>query len=224
MANEQAAEGLGRALSEAESKQLLAGYGLPVVQERRVGTADQARAAAEALGFPVVLKACGERLTHKTELGLVQVGLADADAVVRGVETLTARLPEGLTPEFLVQRQVRGAREFLVGLIRDPQFGPCVSFGLGGVLTEALQDVCFRVAPLQPVDAEEMIAEIRAQKLLGEFRGEPAVDRELLKAALLGLSRLGLERDDVREVDVNPLIVDSETGEPVAVDALVILD
>jgi len=223
MTTEQATASSGRALSEAESKKLLADYGVPVVEEGTARTVEEARLAAEALGFPVVLKACGEGLTHKTELGLVCLGLADPGAVIRAAEEIEARLPDGVTAEFLVQRQIQGRREFLVGLTRDLQFGPCVSFGLGGVMTEALEDVSFRVAPLQTVDAEEMIDDIRASKLLGPFRGEPAVDREILVATLLGLSRLGLERDDVQEVDLNPLVVDSATGRPVAVDALVVL-
>jgi len=121
-----------------------------------------------------------------------------------------------------VQEWIEGdKREFVVGLTRDPQFGPCVMFGLGGIFTEALRDVSFRIAPLSEMDAEEMIDEIQTRKLLGEFRGSPAVDRAELVKALMGIGRLGLENDEIAEIDINPLIVDGD--KPVAVDALVIL-
>jgi len=226
MSEDAAGTGEARALDEQESKALLADFGIPVVEERRAADAAAAATAAAELGFPVVLKACAAGLAHKTELGLVCLNLGDAAAVTAAAGDLLARVPDATRTagvDFLVQRQVAGHRELLLGLSRDPQFGPCVSFGLGGVLTEALEDVVFRVAPIEPADAEEMLDEIRGAKLLGPFRGEAAADRTALVQALLGLSRLGLERDDVREVDVNPMIITAE-GRPVAVDALVLVD
>jgi hypothetical protein len=121
----------------------------------------------------------------------------------------------------LVQEMIRGNREFVLGVTRDAQFGPCVMFGLGGVFTEALRDVSFRVAPVSELDAEEMIEEIKTRALLDEFRGSPAVDREALVRAIRGLGDLALSRDEIAEVDVNPLII--EGRRPVAVDALVVL-
>jgi len=116
---------------------------------------------------------------------------------------------------------VNGSREFVIGLSRDPQFGPCVMFGLGGIFTEALKDVTFRVAPLSKDDALEMIDEIKTKKLLGEFRGSPAVDREALAKALVGVGELGMKYDSIAEIDINPLIISG--NKPVAVDALVVL-
>jgi len=120
-----------------------------------------------------------------------------------------------------VQEMVDGERQFVIGLSRDPQFGPCVMFGLGGIFTEVLHDVSFRVAPITEMDAQEMIDEIRTNDILGEFRGSPAVNRSILAKALVGVGNLGVEMDDIAEIDINPLIVSDDR--PIAVDALVIL-
>jgi acetyl-CoA synthetase (ADP-forming) len=122
----------------------------------------------------------------------------------------------------LVQEMVRGARELVCGMTRDPQLGPCVMFGLGGVFTEVLDDVAFRIAPLTSWDAQEMIGEIRARKILDPFRGEAAVDRDILCGILVSLGRIGLEYEAVAAIDINPLKVRPD-GRPVAVDALVVL-
>jgi len=121
----------------------------------------------------------------------------------------------------LIQQMIHGDREFVAGLIRDPQFGPCVMFGLGGVYTEILNDVSFRIAPLERRDAFEMMDEIRAGGLLGPFRGSPAVNRDIMARILVNLGRIGLENPEIAEIDINPLIISD--GKPVAVDALVIL-
>lgn len=212
-------DGEARVLNEAEAKALLAGYGVPIVPERQVeGTAAAADTAAE-IGFPVVLKGLGARLTHKTEMGLVRVGLTDGDAVAAAAAEMTEAAGADLEG-FLVQPQVAGDRELVAGLFRDPQFGPVVMFGIGGVFTEALADVTFRIAPLDDTDAAEMLEELRAGDLLGPFRGMAAADRDALRATLTGLSRLALERPDIAEVDLNPLIVGPD-GRVTAVDALV---
>jgi acetyl-CoA synthetase (ADP-forming) len=121
----------------------------------------------------------------------------------------------------LIEKMVKGSREFVIGLSRDAQFGPCVMFGLGGIFTEALKDVTFRVAPLSKQDALEMIDEIKTKKLLGEFRGSPAVDRDALARALVGVGDLGMKYDAIAEIDINPLIISG--NQAVAVDALVVL-
>jgi acetyltransferase len=210
-------------LSEAASKRLLAGYGVPVLDERSAANAGEAAAAADAIGFPVVLKLCGDAISHKTERGLVRLGLRDAVAVREAAEELLAAVrPEDGAVDLLVAPMVRGSRELIAGLVRDPQFGPCVMLGVGGVLAEALGDVAFRVVPLGDLDADELIDDLATQRLLGEFRGEPAVDRAALRATLAGLSHLAEARADIASVDVNPLII--VDGRPVAVDALVELD
>lgn len=210
-------------LSEHASKTLVAGYGVPAPREALAIGADEAAAAAERIGFPVVAKLCGDAIAHKTERNLVRLGLTDAAAVrAAATELLGLARPEDGPVRLLVAEQVRGRRELIAGLVRDPQFGPCVVLGLGGIFTEALGDVVFAAAPLGPGEAHRMIDGLRTQRLLGPFRGEPAVDRDALAAILEGLGRLGLERPDVRSIDLNPLIV--RDGLPVAVDALVELD
>ena len=209
------------ALTEAESKQVLARYGIPVVQEDVALTADDAVKAAEAFGYPIVLKGLGSKLTHKTERGLVHLKLLNTDAVLEAASDIS-RLAGDDLEGYLVQPMVRGRREFVAGLFCDSQFGPCVMFGLGGVFTEALDDVVFRVAPVSEAQAEAMLDEFRSTKLLGPFRGEMPVNRKKIIDVILGLSRLAMECPDIVEVDVNPLVANAE-GEITAVDALIIL-
>ncbi len=212
-----------RTLSETASKDLLAGLGVPFAREERAATPAAAAEAAARVGFPVALKLAGEHIAHKTERGLVALGLADADAVREAAEALLARRrPEDGDVELLVAEMVRGHRELIAGLVRDPQFGPCVLLGLGGVLAEAVGDAVFAAAPLEREAARVLPDGLSAAHLLGPFRGEPAVDRDALADLLLALSRLAATRPDVHSVDLNPLIV--RNGLPVAVDALVELD
>jgi succinyl-CoA synthetase beta subunit len=204
-------------LTEHAAKRFLAGYGIPIPREALVSGAEAAADAAARIGFPVVVKASGARLQHKTEVGGIALHLRSAEEVLREGRRLAA-LPgcEGL----LVAEMVRGDRELACGLTRDPQFGPCVMVGVGGVLTEALADAVFRVAPLTPPDAQEMLREIRAAKLLGPFRGEAAADREALAAILIALGEIGLRHPEIREIDLNPVKIRPD-GAPVAVDALI---
>jgi len=207
-------------LSEYDSKRLLAQYGFPVTEEKLATSADEAAKMAGEIGYPVVLKGCSATLTHKTEKGVIRVGLKDENEVRDAYEAIMAVEPmDGV----LIQEMVKGARELVVGLVRDAQFGPCVMFGLGGIYTEVLKDVTFRVAPLEDRDAVEMMEEIKAAKMLDEFRGMAEVDKDVLAKALVAMGKIGLENDEVGEIDVNPLIVSSD-GKPVAVDALVVLN
>ena len=208
-------------LTEAESKQLLKHYGVPVVNESVAETLDDAVAQAQITGFPVVLKGLGSQMTHKTERGLVRLNLKDTDDVHSAARDILERAGDDFEG-FLIQPMLAGRREFVAGLFRDAQFGPVVMLGLGGVFTEALNDVVFRLAPLNEVHASHMLDELRAAPLLGPFRGEQAVKREQIVQTLLGLSRLGLDYPEVTEVDINPLLV-SPDGNVKAVDALVIL-
>lgn len=207
-------------LSEADSKRLLAAHGIPIAPERQVGSADEAVAAAEELGYPVVVKLGGASIAHKTERGLVRLGLRDAGGVREAAEALLAAAhPDDGEVHLLVAQMVQGNRELIAGLVRDPQFGMCVMLGVGGVLAEALADVAFRLVPVTRVDAEELVEDLRTQALLGPFRGEPAVDRAKLVDVIVGLSAMAEADPSILSVDVNPLIVAG--GVPVAVDALV---
>ncbi len=211
-------------LSEAASKARLRAHGVPLADERIVRSAADAGDAADAIGYPVVAKLNGDRIAHKTERGLVRLGLADRAAVERAAaDLLAAARPEDGEVSVLVAPMVRGNRELIAGLVRDPQFGMCVMLGVGGVLAEALADVVFRLVPIARVDALEMIEGLATQKLLGPFRGEQGVDRDALADVLLGLSALAEADPSVVSVDLNPLIVQPD-GRAVAVDALVEVD
>ena len=209
-----------KALSEYDSKQLLAAYGVPITREKLTHSADEAVKAASELGFPVAAKACGHKLMHKSEGGLVKLGLDNEDAVRRAYDDLTGRSAdlEGV----LIQEMISGSRELVAGLVRDPGFGPCVMVGLGGVMTEVFNDTAFRLPPLSRVEALDMIKELQCRKMLGEFRGQAPADIEALAEALAGLGRVGLELDQVAEIDVNPIIIRPDGG-VTAVDALVVI-
>ncbi len=210
-----------RALSEHDSKRIVAAYGVPVARERLVKTAAEARDAARRIGYPVVLKISAAGASHKTERGLVAVGIANDTALRRAVATLRERAGDREDGGLLVQEMIRGPRELVIGMTRDPVFGPCVMFGLGGIFTEILGDVVFRLAPLERGDALAMLDGIRAHRMLGAVRGLKAVDRDALGASLMAVGRLGLERPEIAQIDVNPLIVRDDR--PIAVDALVVL-
>jgi acetyl-CoA synthetase (ADP-forming) len=214
---------MSHTLSEHESKQLLAKAGIAIPDERLVERAEDAVQAASDLGFPVALKLCGRKIAHKTERGLVRLNLHDAGSVRAAAEALlAARRPDDGDARILVCRMVSGRREVIAGLVRDPQFGPCVMLGLGGIFAEALGDVAFAAAPLARGDAEDLIDALQYKRVLGEFRGEPPVDRGALARVLEVLGRIGAERADVRSIDINPLIL--AAGAPVVVDALVELE
>jgi acetyl-CoA synthetase (ADP-forming) len=212
-----------RTLAEHDSLALLHDHGIPVVAETVVDTPAGAARAATTLGFPVVVKAAGDRIAHKTERGLVRLGLRSAPEVeVAAAQVLDATGPDDGAVALVVAPMLRGTRELIAGLHRDDQFGPCVMVGIGGVLAEALADVAIRLAPIDTHDAHDMLDDLRGAALLGPFRGEPAVDRDGIAAVLLALSDLATARPDVVAVDVNPLVI--VDGAPVAVDALVELD
>lgn len=210
-------------LSEAESKALLARHGIPVPAEEMVTSAAEAAAAADRIGYPVVVKLCGAAIAHKTERGLVKLGLRDGPAVeAAAAELLAAARPEDGDVGLLVGAMVSGARELIAGFVRDGVFGACVMLGIGGIFAEALGDVAFRLAPLERIDAEELIDDLSNQALLGPVRGEPPVDRAALVRILQVLAEVGEGDERIRSIDLNPLIVSS--GVPVAVDALVELE
>ncbi|MHB1138148.1 MAG: acetate--CoA ligase family protein [Microthrixaceae bacterium] len=211
---------MSRTLSEADSKAFLAPFGVPFPAESLVGTAQDAVDAAAAIGGPVAAKLCGEHIAHKTERGLVRLGLADPDSVrLAAEELLAAARPEDEATGVLVAPMLSGTRELIAGVSFDEAFGPTVLVGIGGVLAEAVADVAVRLVPITRTDAEEMLEQLRGQSLLGPFRGEPEVDRARVVDVLLALSDAAAAHPEVRSIDLNPLIV--VDGAPVAVDALV---
>lgn len=210
---------MGRTLAEHESLALLREHGVPTVEEVPVADADAARAAARAHGGPVVLKLTGPGLAHKSERGLVRLGLEGHAVTDAAAALLAAARPDDGPVQLVVAPMLHASRELLAGTTLDPQFGPCVMVGIGGVLTEALDDVAVRLAPVSRQDADRMLDELRARAILGPFRGEPPVDRKRLAAVLVALGDLAFARPDIVSIDVNPLLV--VDGQPIAVDALV---
>jgi succinyl-CoA synthetase beta subunit len=210
-----------RALSEYESKKLLSLYGIPVAREELSRSVDEAVSATDGLGFPVVLKACSAELMHKSEHGCIELNLRNKRDVLEAYE----RIIRGIDLELegvLVQEMVLGQRELVVGLNRDPQFGPCVMLGIGGIMTEVFQDIVFRMAPFNMIEAKDMTEELRFKTILGSFRGQKPVDMDILCRTLIAVGQIGLELETVSELDINPMIITPE-GRLVAVDALVVL-
>lgn len=208
-------------LTEYESKQVLASYDLPVTREVLASSAEELLAAAKQIGYPLVIKGNAANMAHKTESGLIRVDVRNEQEATTAFEEIKNAMNGAGDGSVLVQEMIRGKRELVVGLIRDPQFGPCVMFGLGGIFTEVLKDTVFRVAPLAKQDALDMMQEIRASKILEEIRGMAAVDKDLLADILMAVGKIGMEHDRIKEIDINPLIISD--GKPVAVDALVVL-
>ncbi|AOY59586.1 MULTISPECIES: acetate--CoA ligase family protein [Desulfococcus] len=208
-----------RVLDERASKSILKRAGIPVVEEIRVMSPAEADKAADRFGWPVVLKGVVPGAVHKTEAGLVVMNIHGRETLHREFEGMALRV--GQRGGMLLQPQLPAGLELIVGLIRDPQFGPCVMCGLGGILTEALNDRAFAVAPLSHGDALALIGRLKSQQLLDGFRGATALDRDALADVLVRLGALGVAYPAVREVDINPFIV--VEGRPVAVDAAVML-
>ena len=215
-------KGVQKGINEAEAKTLLQEFDVPVVPEAIAADTAQAVRDAEAIGYPVVVKGLGRTLLHKTESGLVQLNLSDQHAVEKAVEAMKKSGGDQLEG-FVVQPQIQGKRELVAGLFRDPQFGAVVMFGIGGIFTEALADVTFRLAPITETDALEMLTEIRAAALLGPYRGEEAVNRRHIIKTLMGLSRIAVALPQISEIDINPLLA-SPDGSLRAVDALMVLE
>ncbi len=207
-------------LSEYESKQLLASYRIPVTQEVLVNNLADLPEATRKIGYPLVMKGCAAQLAHKTEKGLIRVDVRNEDEAQSAFDEIMAAMNDA-DRAVLVQQMVKGPRELVVGLTRDPQFGPCVMFGLGGIFTEVLKDTAFRVAPLEKRDALEMMQEIKAHKILQAVRGMAAADKDMLAEILITVGRIGIENEAIKEIDINPVIISD--GKPVAVDALVVL-
>jgi len=209
----------GESIDEYSSKKLLELYSIPVTREKILRREDEVKAAVEEIGYPLVLKVCDPDILHKTEKGLVFLNLNDFDSTLKAFRTIQEK--SGKDVKVIVSKMIKGDREFVAGVARDSVFGPCVLFGLGGIFTEALNDTTFRIAPLTMAEADEMLSDIRAQKLLEGFRGMKPVDKELLADLLQKLSFISVIHPEISEIDLNPVII--RDGKPVVADALVVL-
>jgi acyl-CoA synthetase (NDP forming) len=198
-------------LLEPEAMHLLHAYDLPIPPGEFADSADNAVKVAQKIGFPVVLKVVSQDIIHKSDAGGVKVGLADEQAVRKAYETIMANAlkvtEQSRVQGVLVTQMAAKGQECIVGMTADPIFGPVVMFGLGGVFVEVLKDVAFRVAPVTPDEVAEMVAEIKGFKVLTGIRGEPSKDIEAVKEVIQKLSDVALAHPEIKEIDLNPVIV-----------------
>jgi acetyltransferase len=217
----------GQALTESAGKQLLALYGIPVTQERVVTSAGEAAQAAKAIGFPVALKIVSPQIMHKTEAGGVALNVtSEADtraAFERIMQNAQRYNPQAALQGVSVQEMVTGGRETIVGMTSDPQFGPGIVFGLGGIFVEILKDTVLSVPPLDADEAREMIESLKGTAILKGARGQKPADLAAIANILLNFSQLCLDlRGAVKEIDINPLLVLDEGKGAKAVDCLIV--
>lgn len=202
----------GETLSESQAKAVLEQYGIPTVREYKAATAEEAVTLAGKIGYPVVLKVDSPDIPHKTEADGVKLNLKNKGEVRTAfseiINNAKAYKPDARLNGVLVQEMLAGGTEVIIGVTRDPVFGPVIMFGLGGIFVEVLKDVSFRVAPVSPGDARDMIEEIKGHAVLKGVRGKPPADTEAIVDVILKVSALVTDyRDSIEELDINPLVV-----------------
>ena len=221
------ASGPAKALGEAATRPLLQAYGIPVVQGVTATSAADAAAAAQRIGFPVVMKIISPDILHKSDVGGIRLNLKSDLEVSAEYESLMQdmrdRQPQARIEGVLIEQMASRGQEVIVGMKRDPGFGPLLMFGLGGIYVELFKDVSFRVAPVSPAEALAMIHETSAGRLLTGFRGQPKADLDAVVDCICRVSQLALDFDEIQEVEVNPLLVFPEGQGALALDGRVIL-
>jgi acyl-CoA synthetase (NDP forming) len=217
----------GRSYLGDEAMELLGAYGIPVAPSLVATDVEEALAGAESIGYPLVMKVRSPDIVHKSDVGGVVVGVGSPEAVRQAFHSILSnareRRPDARVEGVVLQRMIAAGREMILGGKRDEQFGPVVMLGLGGVYVEILGDVALRLAPINHVQAEQMLGELRGAKLLGGVRGEAPADIPSLLDALVRLAQLMVDCPQIVELDVNPLKVLEEGQGSVAVDARIIL-
>jgi acetate---CoA ligase (ADP-forming) subunit beta len=215
-----------KVLTEVESKKMLQAAGIPVVETRFARTMKEAVAISKELGFPVALKVMSEEVVHKSDAGGVKLGLENASQVEKAysgmMASVKAAYPKAKIDGVSVQRMARKGVEVIVGMSKDPQFGPVLMFGLGGVLVELLKDVAFRIVPVAKYDAAEMIREIKGFPMLTGFRGSEPCDLAALENLIVSVSDFVEKHPEVKELDLNPVFAYKDGV--MAVDARVVLE
>lgn len=212
-------------LTEIESKEILAEAGIPVAGATLARTPTEAAAAAAQAGFPVVLKIVSPDVAHKSDVGGVKVGLnspAEVEAAFQEiVSTVKAKQPAARIEGVAVQHMAPAGAEVIIGMSKDPQFGPVLMFGLGGIFVEVLKDVAFRIVPLEPRDARQMVREIKGLPILQGVRGQEPADLDALESLLLQLSQFVEAHPDIEELDLNPVFAYKDGC--LAVDARIVV-
>ena len=213
-------------LAEVEAKEVLKEAGVPVNPTVMARSREEAVSISKKLGFPVVLKIISSDVLHKTEAGGVRLNLAGPEEVGEAYDSIMAaaldKYPQACIEGVSVQRMIIGGTEVIIGMTKDPQFGPMLMFGLGGILVEVLRDVSFRIVPLTEKDAGEMLSEIKGYPLLRGFRGSAPVDEDALVEVLLKLSGFIDQHPEIEELDINPLF--ASAGGVIAADARMVLN
>jgi len=222
----QAAKEGRKSLLETEAKTLCMEYDIPVTRFKLAKDEDEAAKYATAIGFPIVLKIVSPDIVHKSDVGGVIVGIKNLRHVRTGyrqiVKNVKKHNPDAKIVGILVQEMAPSGTEVIVGSIKDPQFGPAIMFGLGGVFVEVLKDVTFRIAPITEDEAAEMISEVKAYPLLKGYRNTPPADLKAITKILVNTSRLVTEHPEIKELDLNPIMVYEKGAK--AVDARIILE
>lgn len=212
-------------LAQHDAIRILEAYGIPVGRTVFAGTKKEALEAASEIGFPVAMKIVSSDVTHKVDVGGVRLSLFDGREVEEAYDSITnnirSRIPSAHIDGVIVQEQVQGGAETIVGMRRDPKFGPLLMFGLGGIYVEVYHDLAFRLAPLRELSAHDMTHQIRGRRIFEGFRGQPPLDMKALEECILRISQLSVEMEDITELDINPLIA-LEKGCK-AVDARIII-
>lgn len=212
-------------LNEVEAKELLREAGVPATAATLAKTRDEAQSQATTMGYPVVLKVVSPDIAHKSDVGGVKLNLADSEAVgVAFDEIMTnskAAEPNARINGVSVQEMAKQGTEVIVGMTTDPQFGPVMMFGLGGIMVEVLKDVSFRLVPLEAKDADQMMAEIKGRPILDGVRGQPPADLKALRETILKVSAFVEKHPEVRELDLNPVFAYPDGA--LAVDARIVL-
>ena len=214
-------------IGDAEAQAILKAYGIATPQSSIAATPEEAIAYCETIGYPVVMKIASPNILHKSDVGGIIVGVQSAEEAREAFATLIRRAKEHMPQATIwgcqVQEMIQDAREIIIGMNRDPQFGPLVMFGLGGIYVEVLKDVAFRVAPMSRAQACEMIESIRSYKLLTGVRGQAPSDLDAVVESILRISQLVTDFDEIAELDINPLLVRATGEGAVAVDMRLIL-
>lgn len=212
-------------LNEVEAKEVLREAGVPTTATTLATSRDEAQQQADGMGYPVVLKVVSQDIAHKSDVGGVKLNLADRESVGAAFDAIMSSakqaVPGAKIAGVSVQQMAKQGTEVIVGMTTDPQFGPVMMFGLGGIMVEVLKDVSFRLVPLEPKDATQMIQEIKGHPVLQGVRGQPAADVAALEQAILKVSQFVEQHPEVRELDLNPMFAYPDGA--LAVDARIVI-